>query len=212
MKSFFILFLFTILLLFFNSCGKSDTDKYIDKLKYMVEKYEKIANSENITDADREAYKIDKNELEQLKSILRSKTENKKDINGEIIVEGAAWGLKLAQIEAKIDPEKKYEKIKKEAEEFKEDMKKYSDELNKNIDELNKLTNQTEKSWLNAEINDPDGYTNIRSGKGRNFEILGIVREGEIFQVIKDNSSDWWQAKTSSGVTGYIHKSRVVLK
>lgn len=63
-----------------------------------------------------------------------------------------------------------------------------------------------------AVINDPDGYTNIRSGQGTNFNILGVVYEGETFYAIRNNSSDWWRIKNKNGIIGYMHKSRIRFK
>lgn len=59
-----------------------------------------------------------------------------------------------------------------------------------------------------ALINDPDGYTNVRSGRGTSYNILGVVYEGEVFYVLDDNN-DWYQIKTKNGIIGYMHKSRI---
>lgn len=61
----------------------------------------------------------------------------------------------------------------------------------------------------NARINDPDGYTNIRSGKGTSFTILDKIFEGENFIVEKNEFSNWWIVRKNNGVTGYMHKSRI---
>ncbi len=47
-----------------------------------------------------------------------------------------------------------------------------------------------DKIYPTAEVDDPDGYTNIRSGKGTGFNILGIVKVGEIFYIL-NNKSSW---------------------
>lgn len=63
-----------------------------------------------------------------------------------------------------------------------------------------------------AHIQDPDGFTNIRSGQGTSFEIVGVVREGEEFYVLASGNTDWWKVTTKSGVIGYMHKSRIRLQ
>lgn len=62
-----------------------------------------------------------------------------------------------------------------------------------------------------ALINDPDGYTNIRSGQGATYDIVGIVKEGEEFYVQTGNN-EWWKVTTKNGITGYMHKSRIRLQ
>jgi len=62
-----------------------------------------------------------------------------------------------------------------------------------------------------AIINDPDGYTNVRNGPGPNFSILGIVRDGEIFEVSINKNSEWWVVKSKGGLSGYMHRSRIKL-
>lgn len=60
-----------------------------------------------------------------------------------------------------------------------------------------------------AVINDPDGYTNVRSSQGINFPILGVIKLGEKFYAKANKANDWWQVKTQSGLIGYVHKSRI---
>jgi SH3-like domain-containing protein len=62
-----------------------------------------------------------------------------------------------------------------------------------------------------AQIQDPDGFTNIRVGRSTNSSIIGTVREGELFYVHPDASS-WWKVKTRNQISGFIHKSRIVMK
>jgi hypothetical protein len=62
-----------------------------------------------------------------------------------------------------------------------------------------------------AEINDPDGYTNVRKGRSSSSEILFRINEGEEFTVeIEKESDEWWHV--ISPKYGYIHKSRVKIK
>lgn len=75
--------------------------------------------------------------------------------------------------------------------------------------EIKDKNNQKENTKvMTAEVNDPDGYTNIRSGKGTDYNILGTVNVGETFYVL-NNTGIWWQVKTKAGIIGYIHTSRI---
>lgn len=56
-------------------------------------------------------------------------------------------------------------------------------------------------------INDPDGYTNVREGKSSKSEILFQIYEDEKF-IIQNNEGDWWLIEFN-GNQGYIHNSRV---
>jgi len=62
-------------------------------------------------------------------------------------------------------------------------------------------------------INDPDGYTNVRDGKGTTYEVIGEVKEGEQFRYFADLESNWWAIETilyyGTPLKGFIHKSRI---
>lgn len=64
---------------------------------------------------------------------------------------------------------------------------------------------------LSFQIQDPDGYTNLRKDKNAQSEILQQVKSGEHIEVL-DNSGDWFLVKTQEGNEGYIHKSRIIFK
>jgi energy-coupling factor transporter transmembrane protein EcfT len=102
------------------------------------------------------------------------------------------------------------DKIKKELFSSHPELQEKSQE--KNIDSRRNITSKKTSdntSWGKlAVINDPDGYTNIRSSQGTNYNILGIIREGEQFYV-RTTSGDWWQIKSQNGIIGYMHKSRI---
>lgn len=59
-----------------------------------------------------------------------------------------------------------------------------------------------------GQINDPDGYTNVRSGPSTNQDIVATVRENEFFQILEYGNS-WSMIKTPAGRTGYMHTSRI---
>ena len=62
-------------------------------------------------------------------------------------------------------------------------------------------------------ISDPDGYTNIRSGKGTSYEIVGKIKEAEQFRYFPDTESNWWAVETipyyGTPLKGFVHKSRI---
>ena len=89
-------------------------------------------------------------------------------------------------------------------------------ETKSNLNQSNNLSsNSTSKNDFEGQpavVNDPDGYTNIRSGEGTNYNILGVVYEGEVFYAIRNNNNDWWRIKTKNGIIGYMHKNRIRLQ
>jgi hypothetical protein len=62
-----------------------------------------------------------------------------------------------------------------------------------------------------AVIEDPDGYTNVREGRSKTSAILARVNKGEIFYTYPQPDG-WWRIRTASGITGYMHNSRIRLK
>lgn len=61
-----------------------------------------------------------------------------------------------------------------------------------------------------AVIDDPDGYTNMRSQKNAKSQIVARVVQGEEFFTYMQNGN-WWQVRTARGKVGYIHLSRIRL-
>jgi len=67
-----------------------------------------------------------------------------------------------------------------------------------------------------AIINDPDGFTNVRSGKGREFPIIDTIKKDEFFYCDLKTEDEWIKIiamkwKNSKQVEGYIHRSRIQL-
>ena len=60
-----------------------------------------------------------------------------------------------------------------------------------------------------AVINDPDGYTNVRSGMSTKTDIIDRLYEGEHYEVYPTSNTNWWRVKTQNYVKGYVHKSRI---
>lgn len=63
---------------------------------------------------------------------------------------------------------------------------------------------------VEAIIDDPDGYTNVRAQANGKSEITGRVDSGTTFQTHPQNS-DWWKVRIAVNGTGFIHRSRIVL-
>lgn len=63
---------------------------------------------------------------------------------------------------------------------------------------------------VEAVIDDPDGYTNVRAQANGQSAIIGRVESGSTFQTHPQNS-DWWMVQIARGKTGFIHRSRIVL-
>ena len=75
-----------------------------------------------------------------------------------------------------------------------------------------------EVDYLNEkrkQIKDPDGYTNLRSGKSTSSEIVDKLKTGTYVEII-DDTEDWWYVEVMEGEKireykkGYVHKSKIV--
>lgn len=64
---------------------------------------------------------------------------------------------------------------------------------------------------LPAVIDDPDGYTNVRSRASADAQIVARVQAGERFLTYRQDGN-WWQVKTQDGKVGYMHVSRIRLQ
>jgi tetratricopeptide (TPR) repeat protein len=60
-------------------------------------------------------------------------------------------------------------------------------------------------------IDDPDGYVNVRKEKRADAPVITKVKAGEPFQFKKKEGEDWCQVKLKSGLSGWIHYSRIKL-
>ena len=59
-----------------------------------------------------------------------------------------------------------------------------------------------------GQINDPDGYTNIRKSPNSKAEIIGKFLKNEYF-FYTENPSSWYEVSTQHKVQGFVHKSRI---
>jgi len=66
-----------------------------------------------------------------------------------------------------------------------------------------------------AIINDPDGFTNVRSGQGKEFSIIDTIQKGELFYCNMTTKNEWVEILTfgcsKKQIEGYIHRSRIQL-
>ena len=61
---------------------------------------------------------------------------------------------------------------------------------------------------LKAVIEDPDGFTHVRSIESKEGVIVTTIYEGEVFNTYTQNINRW-QVKTQDGKVGYKHVSRI---
>jgi hypothetical protein len=59
-----------------------------------------------------------------------------------------------------------------------------------------------------AMIDDPDGFTNIRSGPSTNFPVVARIDRGEVFTTYPQ-SGEWWQVRTADSRVGFMASSRI---
>jgi hypothetical protein len=62
--------------------------------------------------------------------------------------------------------------------------------------------------WYFAQINDKDGYTNLRKSPSASSAIVAQINDGEEFQVLITNEN-WLRAVAPDGTEGYISANRV---
>lgn len=62
-----------------------------------------------------------------------------------------------------------------------------------------------------GQINDPDGYTNVREQPNGKSKIIARISEGERFIVYPNQNSPWWEVAIDGSLTGYMHRSRIRL-
>ena len=58
-------------------------------------------------------------------------------------------------------------------------------------------------------INDPDGFTNVRTQPSEQATIVARVKVGEIFKYKAAEKEGWWKVTLASGKTGWMHSSRI---
>jgi|ERR1041385_807274 hypothetical protein len=63
-------------------------------------------------------------------------------------------------------------------------------------------------SCLQAIINDPDHYTNVRSGPAATYPIINRIAEQQVF-CVNSRSGKWWRITTPEGVRRFMHYDRI---
>lgn len=80
--------------------------------------------------------------------------------------------------------------------------------IRRTITKGNSNANSTTSNGKSAIITDPDGFTNVRSGKGTNTSVIYQLKTNENFTVYPTNEK-WWKVKLNNGSIGYIFNDRV---
>ncbi len=62
-----------------------------------------------------------------------------------------------------------------------------------------------------ANINDPDGYTNVRSAPTKQSDVVDKILEGEDFKVLGLLNS-WYKVESPTGKIGFVYFNRVKKK
>ena len=65
-----------------------------------------------------------------------------------------------------------------------------------------------EQFTLAAVIDDPNGYTNVRSGPSTVAPTIARVSTGERFTTY-EQGGDWWRVRTEGGLIGYMPRLRI---
>jgi hypothetical protein len=60
-----------------------------------------------------------------------------------------------------------------------------------------------------AVIDDPEGYVNVRKEKSADSPIVAKVKKDELFEFQCGQNATWCKVKLTSGVTGWMHYSRI---
>ncbi len=70
---------------------------------------------------------------------------------------------------------------------------------------------EDDKFHIAAVINDPDGFSNVRSMPKVEGQIVTVVKEGDVFHTYHQDRN-WWQVRTKDGKIGYVHTTRIQLQ
>ena len=70
---------------------------------------------------------------------------------------------------------------------------------------------RAEEDELRGVIDDPDGYVNVRAEKGMGSPVVAKVKNDELFTFSCKPGDEWATVTLSSGITGWMHHSRIRL-
>jgi len=60
-----------------------------------------------------------------------------------------------------------------------------------------------------GQINDPDGYSNLRSDKSSKSNVIAKILTDQYFFYLPNKTENWYKVKDLQGNIGFIHKSRI---
>lgn len=123
---------------------------------------------------------------------------------------------KIEVLEAKVE-QKQQQKKEKDLEKKELELQQKEEALRKK--EQNIQTQETQQQVVQNEtytavINDPDGYTNVRKGKGTQYPVVDVIYDNQTFEVYANTINDKWCLvyNPNSGIKGYMHKSRITIQ
>lgn len=63
-------------------------------------------------------------------------------------------------------------------------------------------------------LDTPTGYLNVRLGAGTNFQKIGQIKPGEVYELISEDQANggWYQVKLASDQTGWVSRKYVQIK
>lgn len=186
-------------LLSFESSNPEPKDFNIEDLSLLVNNVT-FSNNERFIDGSWLSYFINKYHFKQNIIDKLMDTAIKQEDLSAVKILSKYYIFSQKQID-----EAKSKKDYKDSLHGKLDTEEYYDPAYSKIDEILFFI---KNSYSKNQINDPDGFTNLRKDKTTTSEVLQQIKSGEQIQVL-DNSGDWFLVKTNEGKEGYVHKSRV---
>lgn len=178
---------------------KKDFD--IQNLLYLINN-ETFSNSEGFIDSSWlyffiKKYKIDNNELVDLMDTIIEQ----EDLNAFNVLIKNGYIFSFKELKRSEEKKKAVDLIIRN-----NDIEDYYDKEYSKINDIAFLINQ---KYASNHIQDSDGYTNLRKGKGTNFDVIEKINTNTKINVL-DNTGDWFLVKTKSGVEGYVYKSKII--
>lgn len=61
-----------------------------------------------------------------------------------------------------------------------------------------------------GQINDPDGYSNVRLEKNSKSQIVSKITDDQYFFYLPKKTENWYKVKDLYGAIGFMHKSRII--
>lgn len=89
-----------------------------------------------------------------------------------------------------------------------ENKKKIIQQDQQNKEPLQPETKKEENFLFIGNINDPDGYTNVRSEPIKQSTVIDKIFEGQDFKVL-DFVNSWYKVESPKGIIGFMYFDRV---